>query len=172
MTLQERLKNLKSVFVKPEEEVSFLERMQSVVIETQLNTAAGKDIEWSHILKLREDELIREYETKLAVKTAELDQYIRLISDLQLQKENQQKGYQMYYEDMLLTNKIASDVYHHVKRLLDSSGEIYQSIVSVRDAMKTHSERVNKKDSQVREMMGMKNIPSSERPLLVNKKEK
>jgi hypothetical protein len=99
--------------------------------------------------------LTNDFKFLLAQKDAEINQWLRTIEDLELQIKNNQLAYQSYYQDGMEIKRAASDLSTQMERFYSKSGEIYQSIVGVKESISEHNKIMQNKDVGIRVQLGL-----------------
>jgi len=131
-------------------------------------------------LQSREEELVSEYEFKLAQQKHEYqselvekdvinEQYVRMINDLQRRIENCQKAYQTYFHSSLEIKRSSVEMTDQMKKTLDENGNLWKGFARIRDNILNTTDEMIQKDGILRELLGM---GSSEKKLLIDKNKK
>jgi len=107
----------------------------------------------------REQDLMDEYGILLASKDIELGQANRSINDLKEQLKDAQKAYREYYHETIANKKLVAQIAVEIRRLFNTSGDIYKSFITIQDSAQDHFKLMLKQDSLNRSLLGISPIP-------------
>lgn len=110
-------------------------------------------------LQVREEDLMDEYSVLLATKEIELQQAYRSIKDYKAQVKDAQKAYKTYYHDSIANKRLVAEISIQIRRLFNTSGDIYKSFIAIQDSANDHFQLLIKQDPLNRNLLGMTQIP-------------
>ena len=103
----------------------------------------------------REEELKDEYGILLATKDIELSQAHKTIQDYRQQIKDAQKAYRGYYHDTIGNKKLVAEISGQIRRLFNTSGDIYKAFITIQDAAEDHFKLMVKQDPLNRNLLGL-----------------
>ena len=168
---------LKNLFEKEED---FNKRLQSGIKTVVDKTLSQVKETANNKLIARENELIDEYEFRLAQQKKEYEakiiehevmneQYVQMINDLQRRIESCQKAYQIYFHDSLELKRCSVEMTDQVHKTLNENGVLWKGFARIRDNVVSLTDDMMERDNQLREFLGMS---SSGKLLIDRNKEK
>lgn len=101
------------------------------------------------------DDLLDEYGILLATKEIELQQAIRTVKDCKEQLKDSQKAYKGYYQDTIANKRLVAEIAVQIRRLFNTSGDIYKSFLSIQDSADSHFQLMVKQDKLNRNLLGI-----------------
>lgn len=138
-----------------DEEEDYTKRLQIAIKNACDKTREATQEVCKRSYDIREKELIRDYEFKLAEKDELITQYTKTIFDLQTQIENNQKAYQNYVHEAISIKRIIAEVSHQMERVFSKSGELYQGFKNIQDAIEFQNMKLEEADDKNRNLLGM-----------------
>lgn len=133
-------------------------KIEDVILKARKKEKAKSDRKYSEKLFQVQEDLQEDYLIKLADKNCEIAVLEKEIINLKDDVKKAQKAYKKYCQRVKDLDRISTNIEFQVKKLFGSSGEIYQSMLAIKDEAERYKCQMSLDDDENSKLLQLQTL--------------